>query len=417
MRLILVVIAALLVGIVATLAVLEDPGYVLIARERWSAEMSLPVFALLALAGAAAVYLLLYFLLRLVRIPRDVARWRTQRIGRHGRGALDQGLVRLAEGNWAEAQASLLTSLRGGERPLLTYLGAAYASQGLGNLEKRDEYLAAAQRAAPQQHLAIGMTQANLQYLAHQPERALATLSELRRQAPRHQHVLKLLAQLYLELRDWAGLAELIDDLRRHEVMPAPDIDALELRAHRELLTLTLPSGSIEPLRQAWNAVPRRLQHDPEFVALYARHLIRQHEMNEAESLLRAAIEEAWDDRLIELYGLTRSDRPAEQLEAAEAWLETRPESTALLLALGRLSVLNGADQKAIGYLEKCVALNGPAEAYRELGMLLERLGEKERALACYRRGAELQIEASGSLPPTRPSTNVAFLPRQRAVH
>lgn len=417
MRLILVIITALLVAIVATLAVIEDPGYVLIARQHWTAEMSLPVFALLALAGAAAVYLALYFLVRLMRIPRDVARWRTQRIGRQGRAALDQGLVRLAEGNWAEAHASLVASLRGSERPLLTYLGAAYASQGLGDLEKRDEYLAAAQRAAPQQGLAIGTTQANLQYLAHQPEQALATLSELRRQAPRHKHVLKLLAQLYLELRDWTGLADLIGDLRKNEVMPGPEIDALELRAHRELLTLTLPSGSLEPLQRAWDAVPKRLRHHPEFVALYARHLIQQRQMNDADALLRGALAEAWDDRLVELYGLVHSDRAGEQLETAEDWLEAQPENPVLLLTVGRLSVLNGMDQKGVGYLEKCVALNGPAEAYRELGAVLERLGEKDRALACYRRGTEMHAEQSGLLPAPRPSANVSFLPRQRAVH
>lgn len=417
MRLVLVVIGVLLVAVLATLAVIEDPGYVLIARRQWTAEMSLPVFALLALAGAAAVYLAVYALLRVVHIPRDVSRWRTQRIARQGRGALDQGMVRIAEGSWAEAQARLLASLRGNAMPLLSYLGAACASQGQGNLEKRDEYLAAAQRAAPQQHLAIGMTQANLQYLARQSEQALATLTELRRLVPKHKHVLKLLAQLYLDLRDWPGLADIIPELRQNDAMPADEIDALELRAHRELLALSLPSGSVAPLQQAWNAVPKRLRRHPEFIAMYARHLIQQNQMKQAESLLRGAIEEAWDDTLVELYGLARTERPAAQLETAERWLKAHPEHPPLLLTLGRLALYGEMDQKAIGYLEQCVRLHGPIEAYRELGALLERQGEKEQALACYRRGTELYAAESALVPPPRPSPSVSFLPRQRALH
>lgn len=415
MRLVLIVIGVLLVAILATLAALQDPGYVLIARAPWSAEMSLPVFILLALLGAGALFLLVYLIARLIHIPRDVARWRTQRHVRQGRDALYQGLVKLAEGNWAEAHAQFLASMRGAEMPLLSYLGAACVSQGQGNLEKRDEYLAAAQRSAPQQHLAIGMTQANLQYVAHQSEQALATLSELRQLAPNHKHVLKLLAQLYLELRDWTNLAELVPELRQNGVMTAREIDALDMRAHRELLMLTLPTGSLAPLQKAWNAVPTSLRRHPALIAVYARHLIQQREMNEVESLLRAAIEEEWDDTLVELYGLARSDRATEQLETAEGWLALYPENPKLLLTLGRLAVGCHQDQKAVGYLEKCVSLRGPIDAYRELGALLERLGDKERALAYYRRGTELYTEEARLLPPTRPG--ITFVPRQRALH
>ncbi|HEX7044528.1 MAG TPA: heme biosynthesis HemY N-terminal domain-containing protein [Burkholderiales bacterium] len=415
MRLVLVVIAALLVAIVATLAALEDPGYVLIARHPWSLETSLPVFAVLALAAVAAVIVVAYLVVRLVRIPRDVARWRAKRTARQSREALYQGLLRLAEGNWAEAEANFVLSLRGSEMPLIAYLGAACAAQGQGNLEKRDEQLAAAQRSAPQHHLAIGMMQANLQYLAHQPEQALATLSQLRQEAPKHHHVLKLLAQLYLDLRDWTNLAELIAPLRQHQALPEREIDALELRAHRELLMLSLPSGSLEPLRKAWNAVPKALRRQPAFIAIYARHLIQQQEMNEAEALLRDAIAEEWDDALVELYGLVQSEQPEQQLETAESWRELYPDNPKLLLTLGRLAIYCRQDQKAAGYLEKCVNLRGPIEAYRELGALLERLGDKDRALACYRRGTEAYSEETRPVPAVR--SGLTLVPRQRALH
>lgn len=413
MRIVVVVIGALLVAVLATLYATEHPGYVLIARPPWSIEMSLTVFLLLFVAGAVLLFLALYLLVRLLRIPRDVSRWRDRRSARQARQSLTQGLVRLAEGNWAESEAQFLASMRHAEVPLLSYLGAACANQGHGNIEKRDEYLAGAHRAAPQHHLAIGMTQANLQYIAHQSEQALATLTELRNVAPRHKQVLKLLAQLYLELRDWTNLADLAPELRKQGVMTPKEIDALELRAHRELLVLTLPSGSLEVLKKAWNAVPKQLRRHPALIAIYARQLISQNEMGSAEALLRPAIEQEWDEALVELYGHVRTDTPAEQLETAESWLGPHPDDPKLMLTLGRLAIYNRLDQKARGYLERCLSLRGPVEAYRELGALLERLGEKDRALACYRRGLELYGEELRL--PVVPS-GAGFVPRQRAV-
>jgi len=371
--------------------------------------MSLTVFVLLALVGAGALYLLIYLGVRLVRIPHDVARWRQLRQVRQARNALYQGLTKLAEGSWVEAESKLLASTRHSEAPVLSYLGAACVNQAQGNIEKRDEYLAAAQRNAPQRHIAIGMTQANLQYLAHQSEQALATLTELRAAAPKHKHVLKLLAQLYLELRDWTNLAEIIPELRQNNVMTPKEIDALELRAQRELLMLTLPSGSLEVLKKAWQAAPKHLRRHPALVAIYARQLIRQNEMTSAESLLRAAIEQEWDDALVELYGQVRADAPLEQLEAAENWLVSHPDNPRLLLAAGRLAAYGANDAKARGYLEKCIALRGPVEAHRELGNLLERLGETDKALACYRRGLEAYADEQRPVT-TRPGLGITPL-------
>ena len=69
------------------------------------------------------------------------------------------------------------------DSPLINYLGAACASQAMGDTEKRDEYIALAQKNSPQDSLAIAMTQAHLYSWTEQHEQALATLSELRVQA------------------------------------------------------------------------------------------------------------------------------------------------------------------------------------------------------------------------------------------
>ena len=72
-----------------------------------------------------------------------------------------------------------------------------------------------------------------------------------------------------------------------------------------------------------------------------------------------------------------------------------------MLLTLARLALINNQDNKARGYFETCLTLHGPIEAYRELGNLLERLGEKDKALNFYRRGLELHANELHT-PPAR---------------
>lgn len=409
MRLVLLVLGILLVAILTTLLAIEDPGYVLVARMPWSVEMALTVFVPLLILGYLGFNGLLYIGVRLWRMPRDVARWRARRNLRRSRAGLVLGLTHLAEGNWTEAEAELVAGLRYSDAPLINCLGAALAAQGQGQTEKRDDYLAQAQTLAPQQGLAIGMMQAFLQHIARQSELSLATLTDLHGRLPRHKHLLKLLAQVYLDLRDWTGLVELLPELRANQAMTAAEIDALEFQTHRELLMLPLPPDAGETLKRAWNAVPKSLRRHPGLIAAYARQLIRQQQMEEAETLLRRTVDADWDDTLVDLYGTVRTKAPADQLEAAEGWLLTHPDNPKALLAAARHAAVAGQKGKARDFLEKCVKLGGTADAYRELGELLERAGDKDQALVWYRKGLD---SLAGDARPVRAKPARSRAPR-----
>ena len=71
----------------------------------------------------------------------------------------------------------------------------------------------------------------------------------------------------------------------------------------------------------------------------------------------------------------------------AEGWLQKRPQNGVLLLALARMSLRNRLWGKARSYLEASIGALPTAAAYRELGVLLERMGESDEAIRCYRSG------------------------------
>lgn len=399
MKTLIFIVLTLFVSVLVTLFAFKNPGYVLIARAPWSIEMSLTTFVMLLIAAFGILYFLAWMMRRLWNIPQDVASWRLNRSAKKARAALTQGLVLLAEGRWAKAHTELVAGLHHSESRLINYLGAACASQALGDTEKRDEYLSLAEKASPHNGLAIAMTQAHLYSWTEQHEQALATLSELKALEPKHSHVLRLLVKTYLALQDWTSLADLIPDLRRNKVLDQDTVDALELQVHHELLMLSLPSDSPEVLKRAWDAVPRTQRRRPELIAIYSSQLIKQGQMNEAESLLRDAINRQWSDDLVELYGRARSDDVSTQLETAEAWLDRQTENPSLLLTLGRLSLYNELWGKARGYLETSVTRRPTAAAYRELGLLMERTGEAKQALDCYHRGLETLVSEAPALP------------------
>ncbi|MHB1943374.1 MAG: heme biosynthesis HemY N-terminal domain-containing protein [Acidiferrobacteraceae bacterium] len=396
MKILLYILALLFASVSLTLLALHNPGYLLITRAPWSIEMPLTLFVIIVFGAILAFYVIGHLVFRLWNMPRDVARWRLLRHTRRAQEALRDGLLQLMEGNWLKAEKRLLSDLRYSQAPLINYLAAACAAQGQGNYEKRDEYLSLSQQSAPDHTLAVGMMQTHLHYSAHQYEQALAILSQLRVQEPTRPQVLKLLAEVYRALRDWASLASLLPDLRRYKALTATELDALELETHRELLILSLPSGSVEVLESAWQFVPKALRAHPALTDIYVRHLINQNEMDKAETLLVSGIRKKWNENLVYLYGRVVSSDPRRQLETAEAWLTEHADSALLLLTLGRLALMSGIKTKARDYLERSAAQGRLPDAYAELGALMEQTGQMDEARECYRKGLQISREAPG---------------------
>ncbi len=99
MKFLIFMLVVLFASVTLALAVMHDPGYVLIARAPWSMEMPLTVFAVSLILGFGAVYFVVRASIRLWNTPRDVTQWRQrQRTGR-AREALVHGLISLSEGS------------------------------------------------------------------------------------------------------------------------------------------------------------------------------------------------------------------------------------------------------------------------------------------------------------------------------
>ena len=332
------------------------------------------------------LHLLLRLLAGLLATPRRLRGWRR---GRETRGAyqtLLEGLKALEERAWGPAEKRLGRAAAELEVPLVPWLGAARAAHGRGDVVARDGYLELASREAPGAELAVGLARAELQLADGEREAARATLEGLLAAEPRNRQVLGLLAPLYRDLADWPALWKLLAPLRKEGVVAPAELEDLEDATCLGLLAQAATGGQAA-LQEQWDRIPRAAQARPRLVAAFCDHLIAAGAQEQAEALLRKALQRDWDRLLIERYGLAVGRDPATQLAWAERFLGDHPDDPKLLLTLGRLCLANRLWGKARTYLEASLGADPRPEVCQELGRLLEELGEAEAALACYRRG------------------------------
>jgi HemY protein len=272
---------------------------------------------------------------------------------------------------------------------LINYVAAAHAAQNQGAYDRRNNYLRLAQNISSHNVFAVGLVQARLQFISNQLEGAVATLHHLKEISPKHQLVLQLLYKVYLQLNDWENLRDLLPLLRRRRVLNMNELATLEQQVYVILLNANIIKD-LEGLHKAWRDVPRYLRHNAVILVAYSERLIAYGADEEAESLLRKALAELWDEKLVECYSKVKGKNPVKQLAVAESWLQGH-ESPLLFLCLGRLCKRQSLWGKARYYLEKSLKLLPTRAAYYELGTIMEMENDQHNALLCYRKSCEVE--------------------------
>ncbi|CAN5322661.1 heme biosynthesis protein HemY [soil metagenome] len=382
--LLLILIGAVWLGI----QINKDPGYVLLAYHQWTIELPLWFAFIVFVLTTLLVYVMLRLIHQAGSLSWRIHEWSQQRRLRRSRLRTNRGLLDLAEGNWANAERNLLRAVNNSETPLLNYLSAAKAAQKQGAYQRRDDYLHQAHDINPEAEMAVGLTQAQLQIEQHQYELALATLRHLRELMPQNPQILKLLKDIYIPLRDWRSLLELLPELRKRKVINSQEYIELQQQSYQGLLSTEIVAGTTDIIA-TWQQIPRELQRHPTLIQIYGRYLLAKGETATAETIIADALKRSWDGPLASLYGLAIGNDAAKQLTTAEAWLKQHPKDPALLLTLGRLCTHNKLWGKARDYFTLSTEFAPAAETYRELGKLLEQLGDKQAAANAYKKGLE----------------------------
>ena len=405
-------ISLLVLALAATMGILieKDPGYILLAIGNVAIETSFwlgfLLFLVLLVGG--------HWLLRVYQVgfssTTQLSGFFTERRQRRSLQDTNQGLIALIEGNYSRARQLLTRSIDDVEQPLLNYLAAAQACDALGESKEAAELLASAERNTEGADVAIELVQAKLLLNNGRLEECLASLTRAQRNTAKHPSVLRLLKEVYLGLRDWDKLMELLPDLKKSKRYSADELLALRRQIALGQLTKLRESSktSDRDLTGWWQKLPRDLQQDVAVIDQYARQLVAQGAEAQAEELLRQQLRKEWRREWVESYGLVAGADADKQLLVAESWLPERNNDPVLLLTLGRLSLRNQLWGKAREYFESSYRIEPGVDVCAELGRLLAYLGEYERSNAFFQEGLQKSARALAVKLPVKHDQRVA---------
>jgi HemY protein len=378
----LLLLALFLTLLAAALApvFLADPGLVQIRFRGWTLEMSVLVLVL----GILVIWLLLYFVIRIWSLPAETARKVREK---RGLKQLEKGLLALTEGDWTTAERALQKSTSAQGKTTARYLAAAQAADGQDASDRADWYLEKATSGGRKNRFLVELTRARLLTENGRYEEALPILEELRRRRKRHTQVLELLSSCYRSLGRWQSIQDILPMMQKVGLLDAERAQTLKNQAAVAQLS---QCNGLEQLQSCWKSLPRAMQKSAEIVLAFAESAIRLDAAGQTESVLRASLKRQWDSALLVPYGKAGPNDAAQRLKQCEKWLPDHPDDAALHLALGRLCVSEQLWGKARHHMICSLELEPTVAGYDALGQLLERQGELELAMACFRNALRM---------------------------
>ena len=120
----------------------------------------------------------------------------------------------------------------------------------------------------------------------------------------------------------------------------------------------------------------------------YAEALLELGASDQALPFIEAQLDQAWDSRLVGLYGRIPGGELSARIACADRWLVQHRDDSQLLLALGRMCLAQRLWGKAQTYLEASLSLTDSREVRLELARLFEQTERAGEAMAHYRAAA-----------------------------
>jgi HemY protein len=208
-------------------------------------------------------------------------------------------------------------------------------------------------------------------------------------QDPQHERVVEELAAVHERAHDWESLELLMNAPESARALPQQRLQEWRTRIAQGRIEAAIAKGRLDELKAAWESAPASLRNQPELRRAHAAGLAKLNAEAEAAAQISAGLRDAYDARLVELYGELEGIEPVTQLATAEQWLGQHGETPELLWLAARACRRNKLWGKARSYLEGLVRIAPSPKAYLELAQLCQQMQAPDDAARYYRLGLE----------------------------
>jgi HemY protein len=384
MRWLIAFLFLLIIAVAAALAAGFSKGYVLLVYPPYRMEMALSFFVVSLAVGFAALYGFIRLAIHTLRLPRDVRDYRLRRSRNRARSAMDQALTAFFEGHYRRAEKFAGIALKLQESPALSAVVAARAAHEQRNTEARDNYLKAAEIAAPENKLLQLIAQAEFLVEDRRAREALDVLDVAKVIAPRNPAVMRLEVRAHRVAKNWQQVLECLTQLYKFKDFDRKQLEPIRVNALREMLSAkTLDSAA---LKEFWRKMSATDRLDAGIARAGAKAFAGLGMSDDAQDAIERALSNQWDSDLALLYADIPSEKPLTQIERAEVWLKSHPNDASLLLALGKLCAAEKLWGKAQSYIEASLSIESSRHAHAAYAQLMEKMGKTDEALRYNRR-------------------------------
>ncbi|NYE23664.1 heme biosynthesis HemY N-terminal domain-containing protein [Pigmentiphaga litoralis] len=369
-------------------------GNVALLLPPYRVELSASLAALLLLITFIALHVALRTVAWTLGLPTRVREWRERRALAQQQQLLERGWIGLLEGRYARAEADMgnvADQTDVASRKVLALLSAARAAHAMQEYVRRDALLVRARDAAaadPALKPATMIVEADMLLDQHRPADALALLSQLHENGPRHMHSLRLELRAHRDLGHWADVLKLARTLsKRNALHPAASARMIATAA-AGLLT----SSDIVTRRAIWKDLKADERTLPEVALAAAAVFDADGEEARTRKVLEDAIETDFAPALLQAYARCGGDEIRPRLETAERWLQSRPNDPDLLQALGSLCLCGRLWGPAQRYLERSLAARSDPRTHALLASLFDRTNRGSDAVRHWRLATEAVV-------------------------
>jgi len=347
-------------------------GYVLISIANKTIEMSVTTLVIFVIATLAALFALEFLIKRALYASSATWNYFSVRKLRRSRRYTNEGIIKLLEGDFKQAEKKVTRWANHHDMPLLCYLVASEAAQGLGDTEKRDKYLALASKQENAE-LAVELTRAKQQVRESDFNSAFDTLSTLKASYPNNTIVLNLLKSVYIELKLWQPLLDSLPNLVKAKIVTQDEQVLLTQKAQCGLLSEVAEQKGSEGLIAHWNGLPRKLKADDHLVECFAKQLIARKADNEAFTLIKENLKKHPNSNL---YALLPNLNLADSHPAVvflEEVIRKDGNNAQAHSAIAQFHLRNKKWQEAQQHLEKALSVRSDVSDYSYLADALEK--------------------------------------------
>ncbi len=384
MRWLIAFLFLLVIAVAAALAAGFSKGYVLLVYPPYRLEMALSFFVVSLAVGFAALYGFIRLAIHTLRLPRDVRDYRLRRSRNRARSAMDQALTAFFEGHYRRAEKFAGVALKLQESPALAAVVAARAAHEQRNTEARDNYLKAAEIAAPENKLLQLIAQAEFFVEDRRAREALDVLDVAKVIAPRNPAVMRLEVRAHSVAKNWQQVLDCLTQLYKFKDFDRKQLEPLRLNALREILSSKTLNGAA--LKEFWRKMSAADRLETSIARAGANAFAALNMSAEAQDIIERTLANQWDSDLALLYADVPSEKPLTQIERAEVWLKSHPSDALLLLALGKLCAAEKLWGKAQSYIEASLSIEQSRPAHAAYAQLMEKMGKTDEALRYNRR-------------------------------